>query len=47
MMIFNSKGKTEVIPHEKKTRQGKSKNTLLSATSRNGRSKKYKGQGKR
>ncbi len=30
----------------KKTRQGRSSRTLLSATSRNGRKKKYKGQGK-
>ena len=30
----------------KKTRQGRSTNTLLSATSRNGRKKKYRGQGK-
>ncbi len=30
----------------KKTRQGRSSRTLLSATSRNGRKKKYRGQGK-
>jgi hypothetical protein len=30
----------------KKTRQGRSQNTLLSATSRNGRKKRYRGQGK-
>jgi hypothetical protein len=30
----------------KKTRQGRSAHTLLSATSRNGRKKKYRGQGK-
>jgi hypothetical protein len=30
----------------KKTRQGRSARTLLSATSRNGRGKKYRGQGK-
>ena len=30
----------------KKTRQGKSSRTLLSATSRNGCKKKYRGQGK-
>jgi len=30
----------------KKTRQGKSQNTLLSATSRNGKRKRYRGQGK-
>jgi hypothetical protein len=30
----------------KKTQQGRSQNTLLSATSRNGRKKRYRGQGK-
>ena len=30
----------------KKTRQGRSKNTLLSATARNGRKKRYRGQGR-
>jgi len=30
----------------KKTRQGRYARTLLSATSRNGRKKKYRGQGK-
>ena len=30
----------------KKTRQGRSPRTLLSATSRNGRKKRYRGQGK-
>ena len=30
----------------KKTRQGRSQNTLLSATSRNGKKKRYRGQGK-
>ena len=30
----------------KKTRQGKSARTLLSATSRNGRKKRYRGQGR-
>ena len=29
----------------KTTRQGRSKNTSLSATSRNGRKKRYRGQG--
>jgi hypothetical protein len=29
----------------KKTRQGRSQNTSLSATSRNGRRKRYRGQG--
>jgi hypothetical protein len=30
----------------KKTRQGRSKNTSLSATSRNGKGKRYRGQGR-
>jgi hypothetical protein len=30
----------------KKTRQGLSQNTKLSATSRNGRNKRYRGQGR-
>lgn len=30
----------------KKTRQGHSQNTIFSATSRNGKGKKYRGQGK-
>jgi hypothetical protein len=30
----------------KLTRQGRSKNTKLSATARNGRKKRYRGQGK-
>jgi len=29
----------------KKTRQGRSQHTILSATSRNGRKKRYRGQG--
>jgi len=45
--IFSSKGKVEIIPHEKITRQGLSKNTKLSASSRNGRKKRYRGQGRR
>ena len=45
--IFSSKGKVEIIPHEKNTRQGMSKNSKLSATSRNGKKKAYRGQGRR
>ena len=33
-------------PPAKVTRQGKSKNTKLSATSRNGAKKRYRGQGR-
>jgi len=32
--------------HPKNTRQGRSKNTKISATSRNGVGKRYRGQGK-
>ena len=40
-------GNMELIPNPpKKTRQGRSENTKLAATSRNGTKKKYKGQGK-
>ncbi len=35
-----------VAPQPKKTRQGSSKNTKLSATSRNVAKKRYRGQGK-
>ena len=35
-----------IAPPAKKTRQGTSKNTKLAATSRNGRKKRYRGQGK-
>ena len=40
-------GNMELIPNPpKKTRQGKSENTKLTATSRNKAKKKYRGQGK-
>ncbi len=35
-----------VVPKPKTTRQGSSKNTKLSATSRNGAKKRYRGQGR-
>lgn len=36
----------EIIEHKpKKTRQGRSQHTNLSATSRNGKRKRYRGQG--
>ena len=44
MSLYNSPNYTEAQP--KKTRQGKSQNTKLSATARNGRKKRYRGQGK-
>ena len=40
------KGGSYVPSSPKKTRQGNSQNTLLSATSRNKAKKKYRGQGK-
>ena len=45
MALYNSTNKI-TAPQPKKTRQGKSQNTKLSATARNGRKKKYRGQGK-
>ena len=40
-------GNMELIPSPpKKSRQGRSENTKLAASSRNGRKKKYRGQGK-
>jgi hypothetical protein len=41
------KGDNYIPPRPKKTRQGRSTNTLLSATSRNGNKKRYRGQGRR
>ena len=44
-----SKGETKTLFESgtpKKTRQGRSSRTLLSATSRNGRKKRYRGQGR-
>jgi len=38
-------GKVVIESRPKKTRQGLSQNTKLSATSRNGRKKRYRGQG--
>jgi hypothetical protein len=47
MAIKSNGGKVFFEPGvPKKTRQGRSTLTLLSATSRNGRKKKYRGQGK-
>lgn len=49
-MAVRSKTGTAAIEHQpgkpKKTRQGASLRTNLAATSRNGRKKRYKGQGK-
>lgn len=46
-LIFSGQGKLQVVSTEKVTRQGCSKNTKLSATSGNGKKKRYRGQGKR
>ena len=40
------KGGNYVPSAPKKTRRGKSQNTLLSATSRNKKKKRYRGQGR-
>jgi len=45
MALYNSTNKITVA-QPKKTRQGKSQNTKLSATARNGRRKRYRGQGR-
>jgi len=37
--------KVEITPVVKKTAQGRSKNTILAATARNGRKKRNRGQG--
>ena len=44
MALYNNS--TYTAPPAKKTRQGTSKNTKLSATTRNGAKKRYRGQGK-
>ena len=45
MALYNSTKKI-TAPQPKKTRQGKSQNTKLSATARNGARKRYRGQGR-
>ncbi len=44
MALYNNSD--HITPPAKVTRQGKSKNTKLAATSRNGAKKRYRGQGK-
>lgn len=39
-------GKKLILTQPKSTRQGKSRNTKLAATSRNGAKKRYRGQGR-
>lgn len=45
-MALYGKSIQHVAAPPKKTRQGRSANTKLSASSRNGRKKAYRGQGK-
>jgi len=45
-VFYNSKGKLEIKHEKKNTRQGRSKNTKLAATSSNHAKKRYRGQGK-
>ena len=45
-MALYSSTNNLVTAQPKKTRQGKSQNTKLSATARNGRKKRYRGQGR-
>lgn len=44
--IFSKTGNVEIIPTEKKTYQGSSKNTKFSKRSNTSGRKKYRGQGK-
>ena len=46
MAVRFSMGTPTIESRPKKTRQGKSVNTILASTSRNQRKKKYRGQGK-
>jgi len=45
--IFSKSGETQIIPHEKKTYQGQSKNTKYCPRGSRPRRKPYKGQGRR
>jgi len=44
--IFSNSGESLIIPHEKKTYQGSSKNTKYSSRGSRPRRKRYKGQGR-
>ena len=46
MAVRFSMGLPTIESKQKKTRQGKSVNTILAASSRNKRKKKYRGQGR-
>jgi len=45
--IYSKTGNIEIIPHDKKTFQGSSKNTKYSPRGSRPRRKQYKGQGRR
>lgn len=45
-VFYNAKGKLEIIPNEKKTYQGCSKNTKYSKKSNSSQRKRYRGQGR-
>ena len=45
-VFYNAAGKLEIKHSKKNTRQGMSKHSNLSATSRNHKKKPYRGQGK-
>ena len=44
--IFSKTGDVQIIPHDKKTRQGASKNTKYSRRSNSSQRKRYRGQGR-
>ncbi len=44
--IFTKTGEVSIIPHDKKTQQGSSKNTKYSRRSNSSYRKPYKGQGR-
>ena len=44
--IFSKSGDVQIIPHDKKTAQGSSKNTKYSRRSNSSVRKRYRGQGR-
>ena len=44
--IFSKTGDVQIVPHDKKTYQGSSKNTKYAARGSRPRRKRYKGQGR-
>ena len=45
-VFYNAKGKLEIVPTDKKTYQGCSKNTKYSKKSNSSQRKRYRGQGR-